>query len=254
MKAVALALAAALAAAPPAHADADTDADADAANEYAACMALVISDPEAAFEKAMGWRDFGGGAPARHCAALALLALGHSAKAAARLEALGQEMTDEARPLRAEMLGQAGLAWLMAGQAERADAVLTAALDLGPDNVELWIDRAQVLAARGAYWGAIDDLNRAIELDPERAEAYAFRASAYRYVDSLELASADVERALSLAPYDPAALLERGNIRRLSGDGDGARADWLQVLVEAPDSPAATDAKANLERLDVKIE
>ncbi len=228
--------------------------DIDPAGEYASCMALVHRDPDAAFESAMAWRDFGGGAPARHCVALALLALGQSAEAATRLEALAQEMTDADRPLRAEVFGQAGLAWLVAGQAERADAVLSAAVELDPDNPELWIDRAQALAARGAYRDAIDDLNRAIELAPERADAHAFRASAYRFVDSLDRAAADIKRALMLAPRDPVALLERGNIRRLAGDEAGARSDWVQVLAEAPDTPAADAARANLERLDVKVE
>lgn len=244
------ALAAALLGALPAAAQRDIDP----AGEYASCMALVNRDPDAAFERAMAWRDFGGGAPARHCVALALLALGQSAEAAARLEALAQEMTDADAPLRAEVFGQAGLAWLEAGQAERADAVLSAAVKLDPGNPDLWIDRAQALAARGAYRDAIGDLNRAIKLAPERADAHAYRASAYRFVDSLDRAAADIERALTLAPGDPVALLERGNIRRLAGDEAGARADWVQVLAEAPDTPAADAARTNLERLDVKVE
>ncbi len=245
-----LALVAAIVVAPPAHGA----TVADPAGKYAACMALVNRDPETAFETAMGWRDDGGGAPARHCVALALLGLGQSAEAAKRLESLAQQMGAANPPLRAGVLGQAGLAWLVAGDAERADAVLGAALEIDPDNPDLWIDRAQALAARSAYWDAIDNLGRAIDLAPDRAEAHAFRASAYRLVGSLDLAADDIERALALAPRDPGALLERGNIRRLKGDAAGARSDWLQVLFEAPGTPAADSAQANLERLDVKVE
>ena len=45
-------------------------------SEYAACLKLLDHDAEAAFESALAWQDAGGGAPARHCAALALVRLG----------------------------------------------------------------------------------------------------------------------------------------------------------------------------------
>ena len=220
-------------------------------SEYAACLKLLDHDAEAAFESALAWRDVGGSAPARHCAALALVRLGRPAEAATRLEALAADMAD-ARPwLRAGVLAQAGQAWLTADQPERANAAFTAALEITPDAPELYIDRAQALARAGAFWAAIDDLGQAIELAPGRADAYAFRASAYRYVDNPDLALDDAERALALAPDDPIALLERGNIRRLRGDDAGARADWIRVLSVAPGGRAAADARTNLERLDV---
>ena len=156
--------------------------------------------------------------------------------------------------LRADVLGQAGQAWLQAGEPGRARAALDTALGLDPDNPELLIDRALAQAAVGAYWEAVDDLNLAIEYAPTRSDAYAFRAAAYRYLDILDLASDDVERALALAPDDPVILLERGNIRRLGGDDAGARQDWLRILTETPGSPAAEAAQANLERLDGKQE
>ena len=223
-------------------------------SEYAACLKLLDHDAAAAFESALAWRDIGGGAPARHCAALALVRLGQPAEAATRLEALAADMAD-ARPwLRAGVLAQAGQAWLTADQPERAYAAFTVALEITPEAPEIYIDRAQALAQAGAFWEAIDDLGQAIELAPGRADAYAFRASAYRYIDNLELALDDAERALALAPDDPIARLERGNIRRLQGDDAGARADWLRVLSVAPGGHAADDARTNLERLDVKTD
>ena len=223
-------------------------------SEYAACLKLLDHDAEAAFESALAWQDAGGGAPARHCAALALVRLGQPAEAATRLEALAADMAD-ARPwLRAGVLAQAGQAWLTADQPEHADAAFTVALAITPEAPELYIDRAQALAQAGAFWEAIDDLSQAIELAPGRADAYAFRASAYRYIDNLDLALDDAERALALAPDDPVALLERGNIRRLQGDDAGARADWLRLLSVAPGGHAAADARSNLERLDVKTD
>ena len=94
-----------------------------------------------------------------------------------------------------------------------------------------------MLAERGLYGGAVDDLDRAIALDPGRADSYAFRASAHRFLDDLGRAEADAEGALALDGNHPEALLERGIIRRLGGDDEGARSDWIRLL--APGARAA---------------
>ena len=112
-------------------------------SEYAACLKLLDHDAAAAFESALAWQDISGGAPARHCAALALVRLGQPAEAATRLEALAADMAD-ARPwLRAGVLAQAGQAWLTADQPERAYAAFTVALEITPEAPEIYIDRAR---------------------------------------------------------------------------------------------------------------
>ncbi|MGQ0665163.1 MAG: tetratricopeptide repeat protein [Pseudomonadota bacterium] len=222
--------------------------------EYGACMLRAGREPAAAFEQALAWRDFGGAEAARHCAAVALFHLGQPAQAALRLEQLATDMPAFPPGWRAEILGQAGQAWLAARQPARAHAALGAALALAPAAVELWIDRAQAAFAAALYWEAIDDLNRALELDPDRAEALAFRAAAYRFLDSLDLALEDAERALGLAPDLAEARLERGILHRLRGNIAAARADWLAVLLIDPDSPAADAARDHIERLELKLE
>jgi tetratricopeptide (TPR) repeat protein len=231
--------------APPARADRDRD--------YADCLAQVEKDPAAAFETANSWAERGGGYPARHCGALALLKLGQYEQAAMRLEQLAGDMTRGEGGLSAEALAQAGQAWLMARKPERAFAAQSAALKLRPRDPDLLIDRAITLAEAKNYWEAIDDLNYAIQIAPRRADAYVLRASAYRYVDSLELASEDLAAALALEPKNLDALAERGIVKRLANDTSGARQDWLTVLRAAPDSPAAEVARDNLAKLDVKI-
>ena len=221
---------------------------------YEVCMTLAREDPAAGFERAGTWQSEGGGDRARHCAAVALIELGQHDEAARRLEALAQDLQPAHLGLRAEVLGQAGQAWLLAGNNERAHAAQSAAIEIDPKNLELWIDRSVTLALAQNYWEAIDDLNQALDIDPEQAEALIFRASAYRYLDALELALEDVTRALGSSPNNPDGLLERGILRRLIGDDLGARADWLEVTKFAPDSPAAESARRNLERMDVKAE
>ena len=221
---------------------------------YEVCMAQAREDPAAAFARAGTWQSEGGGDPARHCAAVALIELGQHEEAARRLEALAQDLQPAHLGLRAEVLGQAGQAWLLAGDNERAHAAQSAAIEIDPSNLDLWIDRSVTLATAQNYWEAIDDLNHALDIDPERADALIFRASAYRYLDALELALEDVTKALSSSPDNPDGLLERGILRRLIGDDLGARSDWLEVTKLAPETPAAESARRNLERMDVKVE
>lgn len=226
----------------------------DLAAVYSDCMALARVQPEEAFEKATAWAAFDGGYAARHCAAIALLGLGEYREAASRLETLAGDLSGPDAKLRVGVLAQAGQAWLLGGDTNRAYATQSAALKIEPKNVELLIDRAVTLASAESYWEAIDDLNAAQELAPKRADILIFRASAYRFVDAAELALEDVNRGLKLDPDNPEGLLERGILRRLAGDAAGAREDWLKVVTLAEGTPAAEAAQANLEALDVKAE
>lgn len=222
--------------------------------EYVRCMRNARTKATEAFEYAAAWEARGGGLPARHCTAVALITLGQPAEAAIRLERLAVAGQGDAGRLRVELLSQSAQAWLAARMPERAHAVLSSAVKIAPDDADLWIDRSIVLATVKNYWEAIDDLNRAIELAPRRSDPLVLRATAYRWVGSLELAEEDLARALSIDPRSVDALLERGVVRRLREDPKGARTDWMAVLRLAPDGPAADSARANLEKLDVKVE
>jgi len=225
--------------------------DADGRREYDACMALARDNPQQGFDRAIAWRGLGGGDAAEHCAAAALIGLGHYADAATRLEALAAA-SKRTPQIKAGLLAHAAQAWLLGGKSQRAEGVLTAALKLTPDDAALLVDRAEAKAGQKNYQGAVDDLTSAIRRDNRRADAYVFRATAYRFLDRLELAAADADRALALEPSHLEGLLERGILRRLKGDDAGARQDWLQVLQLAPTSPAGDAARANLEAMDVR--
>lgn len=224
--------------------------------EYERCMRMVEQSPDQAFERALAWEDIGGGNPAIHCQALALVRLGHNAEAAERLEHLAVSMPDNTPPdVVASVLAHAGVAWQQAGNYARAEAVQTSALELAPNDPNIRADRAVTHFADGRYWEAIDDINLALETSGENrvlsSSLLSLRASAYRYVDVFELAMEDANRALSLDPENPEALLERGIMRRLTGDAAGARADWLRLIELHDGRPAADAARRNLELLDV---
>lgn len=228
--------------------------DPEQAARYQTCMERADTGPDEALEAAQTWLDLGGGDPARHCAAVALMRLGHYEAAGQELEALAGSLEASHVHLQIPILIQAAQAWLAAGDAERAYAVQSTALARQPNNIELLVDRAMTAASVGDYGDAIDDLDRALSHAPNSADILVLRASARRFLDQPDAALADAEAALRLDPGHPEGLLERGNLRRLAGDTAGAREDWLAVTRVAPDTPAAESARDNLARLDVKVE
>jgi tetratricopeptide (TPR) repeat protein len=227
---------------PPASAAAD-------AQTYARCMNLTRQNPREAQSLARAWFAHGGAHPAEHCAAVALIALGSYREGATHLQALAKAMTTAPASLRADVLDQAGQAWLLAGDPVRAYAAAGEAVSLQPGDPDLLIDRAEAAASAGYYDRAIGDLDRVLKTHPDRVDALIYRASAYRALDRLDPARADIDNALAQQPHSAAALLERGNIRRLEGDSAGARSDWQEIGQIAPGSPEDMAARANLEHL-----
>lgn len=220
------------------------------ARAYSECLDLARLQPEQGWEKALAWGSLGGGEPARHCGAIALVALGHHQEAATRLERLAKESRRQPA-LRGQMLGQAAEAWMLAGQHDRALGALDAALALSPDDPELHIDRAVILAERKDYKNAIADLDLALKAAPRRADALALRAAGRRKLGDLKAAEEDVVAALESEPEQLDALLESGTLHQLRGDRDEARHDWLRILQISPDSAAADTARRNIENMDL---
>jgi tetratricopeptide (TPR) repeat protein len=213
--------------------------------QYDECLGLLRRDPDEALTFAESWEAAQGGEGARHCGALALLALNEPEKAAERLEALARNGTGSATA-RAAIFSQAVQAWMMANQSGRAFGAATMGLTIAPGDLDLMLDRAVALGTLGRYAEALEDLARVLEADPDRAEAWVFRAASLRHMDRVEQAATAVDRALRLAPENAEALLERGIIRQLRGDVRGARADWERTIEVAPDSAAADLAQQNL--------
>lgn len=213
-------------------------------------MALARSNPEKAIGVAANWERGGGEEGARHCGAVALLNTGSYEEAARRLESIAATSRRSGKILKAELLAQAGQAWLIAGRTTEALSAQTRALDLAGPRTELLLDRAITHASIGEYWEAIDDLNRAVDLDPDRIDALVYRATAWRKLKNLDLAQDDISRAVELGPDNVDALLERGNIQSLRGDTAAAAADWRHVIDLDAKSPAADAARDNLAKTE----
>ncbi|WP_431285284.1 tetratricopeptide repeat protein [Humitalea sp. 24SJ18S-53] len=211
--------------------------------EYDRCLAMLANDPQGAFAMSEAWA--GGGEPARHCGALALLALGEAERAAPRLEEVGRRSQAGAFA-RAAVFGQAAQAWMIAGAPQRAYGAVTIALSLSPDDADLLLDRAVASGVLGRHMEAIADLNQALSMDADRVDALVLRAAEWRQMDRIDNAQADIARALSLDADNAEALLERGILRQVRGDLGGAQADWERVIELGPDTPTADLAAQNL--------
>jgi tetratricopeptide (TPR) repeat protein len=236
---------------PPAAAAPQKGEGIDDAVQYRHCVTLARQKPDEGWEEALAWSSLGGGEPARHCGAIALIGLRQFDEGAKRLEELAATSHADVK-LRAAMLAQAGQAWLLADNPERANAAQSEALKLVPGAPDLLVDRAQSFAAAKNYREALADLNQALQTTPDRVDALTFRATAKRFLDDRTGAEIDVARALKVDPLYQDAWLEQGILKRLSSDDAGARQAWLKVLDIAPSSAAADMARRNIELLDVK--
>lgn len=221
-----------------------------ASAHYHKCLAMTASDPAAALRDAQGWAKAGGGIPAGHCGALALVTLKRYGEAAAQLDELAGEKGVNAESLRVALFDQAGNAWLLAGDGARAVQSFSGALALSAGDADLFADLARAQAMR-KNWHEVDlDLNAALHINPRRADLLVLRASARRALEHYEEARLDLEAALKLSPHNANALLERGLLRRQIGDLGGARRDFQAVLKEQPSAQAAAEAKDNLDTLN----
>lgn len=208
---------------------------------YRRCM---TAKPAAALADAESWIKTGGGVPAQHCAANALVGLNRFAEAGTRLDKIagGRDVPDAA--FRAQLFDQAGNAWLLAGDGAKAVQSLSAALTLSGGDADLFADLARAHAMRRNWPEVVLDLNAALQLrhDPE---LFVLRASAHRALKQFVEARSDLEAALKLHPGDGNALVERGLLRKQLGDLGGARRDFQAALK----TDAGAAAKENLDLL-----
>lgn len=190
---------------------------------YSSCVQQSSSNPQAALTIANGWTS--GGMPAMHCKALALIGLKRYAEAANELDAISKRK-DVAPSVLSEVLAQAGNAWLLAGNPQKADSALSASLVLNARDPDVFAGLARAKAAQKDWAGAEANLNSALAITPSRADLLVLRASARHAQKKKTEARADVEKALNLQPGMADALVERGSMKREAGDISGARTDW----------------------------
>ena len=213
---------------------------------YQDCLALAAQNPSAAYAAAQKWS--GGGSPAEHCAAVALVGLKRYEEAARKLDLLAR--APDVRALRADLFDQAGNAWLLAGKGREASASFQAALTLRGNDPDLYADLARAGALQKDWHAVEEDMNAALAIAPKRPDLLVLRASARHALGEMGLARADVDAALAQKPNDPGALVERGAIAQDNGDLVAARMDFQAALKAGAAGAVADAARRDLAALD----
>ena len=195
------------------------------------CITQIDKDAEVAYQDGLSWLARGNRPAARHCTALALIALGQEAEGAARLEELANAPDAGGIEERGVYLAQSGNAWLMAGMPDSAIITLTNALKLRPDDGELYKDRARAYVLLKKWNEAGTDLDSAIQLSAGNAEAFRLRGHVLMKLNRLDEAWKDVQVAMRLAPQDVNVIVLRGDVReamRVAGMEDPAGLDKVE--------------------------
>lgn len=78
----------------------------------------------------------------------------------------------------------------------------TQALDMDPNNADLFADRAQANIKLQNYTEAVADANRAIELNPSMSKAYLRKGTACMKLEEYQTAKAALEAGLIITPGD----------------------------------------------------
>lgn len=177
-----------------------------------ACIARVDTDAAAAYEEAMAWAHEERAREARWCAAQAMVKLGRFDEAARRFETLAgdQGWTEDNR---LDAYSQAGNAWLLARNGQRAREAFDHAVRLSDNHPDALIDRARAYAMLADWPKAEEDLSAALDKRADDALALMLRSAARMKRGALDLAVRDAEGAVRLEPRNIDALVALGEAR-----------------------------------------
>jgi len=178
-----------------------------------ACLEKIETDPEDAYEDGLAWTYQGNRPGARQCTAMALIALGHAAEGADRLQSLANATDGGTLEQRAAYLSQAGNAWIQAENPDAALEAFTGALKIAPDAPELLLDRASAHMLLTQYDEAIEDLDSVILRVPGHGDALQMRGEAWLAKGDPDKAMADVLLAMEADPENVDTLVLRGRVR-----------------------------------------
>lgn len=195
---------------------APSPADQQAQARFEHCVSLIERTPERAYEEGMAWASEGHSLQAYRCAAMALVGEHRYDEGARRLQSLATATSPDLVGLRAELLSQAGNAWLLAHDPGQARSALTMALTTVQNDPsqqpDLLIDRARAYAMEHDYRHAEEDLSRSLDIRPNTALALQLRAETRLRQSSFDLAEADINAAIALDPHNVEFYKTRGDI------------------------------------------
>ncbi|MBN3273182.1 TMTC1 protein, partial [Polyodon spathula] len=191
-----------------------------------------------------------------------------------------------------EILTPLGALYYNTGRYEEALQVYREAAALQPDNSEIWLALAQVLAMAGRTkeaekmtleiisknlacidcyrllsaihnkWGshneALDALEKAIQVnhkDPRvKAELFFSKGNQLREMNLLDLAFESYKQAVALNPDQSQAWMNMGGIQHIKGDYISARVYYSKALQLSPGSKLLKENLAKLDRLEKQLQ
>lgn len=227
---------------------------AHAVDDYDQCLDLIGTDPARAEREAGEWARYGGGAGARHCYALALIAIGAQSRGIDELLGIAAEEPDLEPDARADILAQAGDLLLQEGDRLTANIVAEQALRLDARNAASLALRARLKMETGDVRAAVRDLDEALKQRPSSPRFLSLRASAYRRLGRHIEGRDDAAFATEAAPDDPAAWLERGRNEAALKDRASARFSFLEAIDLDRDGEIGSAARLALQRMEAGIE
>jgi tetratricopeptide (TPR) repeat protein len=224
------------------------------AGPYDDCVALIATDAAQAEVDAYRWEQAGGGAPAQHCRALALLEQGAERRAAELMVKIATDDRTLPDEVRSEMLVEAGEIYLGIGDIGFGQSAASRALLLAREPRAALALSARLKAAQGDWQGAANDLDGALTRGEPDAELLVLRASARLRLGQRVAARSDLLWATEIAPDMASVWLERG-VLEAAGDGgdasrDAARAAWLKAIELDRDGVVGEAARLRLQRME----
>ena len=226
---------------------------ASAVTDYDACIDLIAADPRQAEVEAGEWARFGGGAPARHCYALALVVTGAPSRAIDELLGIAAEEPDLEDPERADILGQAGNLLVQEGDMVTANVVAAQALRMDAKNPTALALRARLKLDAGEPRAAIRDLDAALQARPGVVDFLILRSTAHRQLSQFVEARDDAAFASEQAPNDAQVWLERGLAESALNDKVAARDSFLEAIALDREGLVGKSAQRALQRMDAGI-
>jgi len=225
-----------------------------AVEDYGGCVSLVAADPARAEREAGDWARFGGGAAARHCYALALIAIGAPIRAADELVSAASEEPGLDDSARADLLAQAGELLIEADDDLIAALVAEQAVRLAPSSGRALGLRAAVRLRAGEVRAALRDLDEAIKSGPPTGRLLTLRAACHRRLGSTTAARADGLHAIEIAPDHAPAWIELGRAEAKLGDRPAARRSFLRAIELDREGKLGQTARTALQRMEAGYE
>ena len=113
------------------------------------------------------------------------------------------------------------------------------AIELSPDLIAAYYNRANARTRAGEYDGALEDYNRALRLQPNDPDALNNRGMLHLYRAAYPEALQDFNAALAIDPTDTTVMVNRGLAHLHGGDAAAALVDFREAAsLDAGDAAA----------------